>query len=275
MLPQELRKFAEQHLAPKKELTLEEWIDKKNCEDSFIYFIHRFWPLIEGRPCIKEWYMEVIAEHLEALYRLEIKNLLINQPFRTGKSLICSVLYPAWLWVKDANLRFIYTTYKEELTIRDSKRCRQVIKLPLYQKYWGDKVVLDNETNNVTRFATLAGGWRLATSVEGGNTGEGGDFSCFPYETLITTDRGDLPIGKIVQERLDCKVLSYDHEHGYLEFQSIEKYYQKENIAELIEIELEDGTILECTPDHPIYIHGRGYVRAQDVLEGETVLTSP
>jgi len=177
-ITQELRKLAENAFFPKKNLSAVEWLDKKKCEDSFTYFIYRFWPLIEGRPCIEEWYIEVIAEHLEALYRLEIKNLLINQPFRTGKSLICSVLYPAWLWVKNANLRFIYTTYKEELTIRDSRRCRQVIRLPLYQKYWGDKVVLDNETNNVTRFATLAGGWRLATSVEGGNTGEGGDFSC-------------------------------------------------------------------------------------------------
>ena len=175
--PQELVKFAHQSLIPKKSLTIEEWIDKKKCEDSFSYFIYRFWPIIEGRPCIEEWYIEVIAEHLEALYRLEISNLLINQPFRTGKSLICSILYPAWLWIKNANFRFLYTTYKEELTLRDSRRCRQVIKLPLYQKYWGDMVVLDKETNNVSRFATLAGGWRLATSVEGGNTGEGGDFS--------------------------------------------------------------------------------------------------
>lgn len=273
ILPAELKKFAERHLASKKVLTLEEEIDKKNCEDSFIYFIHRFWPLIEGRPCIKEWYLEVIAEHLEALYRLEIKNLLINQPFRTGKSLICSVLYPAWLWIKNANLRFVYTTYKEDLTIRDSKRCRQVIKLPLYRKYWGDQVVLDNETNNVTRFATLAGGWRLATSVEGGNTGEGGDFTCFPYEALITTDLGALPIGKIVQERIDCKILSYDHEQDALEFQSIEKYYKKENVSELVKIELVDGIILKCTLDHPIYICGRGYVPAQDVIEGDVVLT--
>lgn len=165
--------------ATKKDVNLWgwEWEDRQKCEDSFAYFIYRFWPLIEGRPCVQEWYVDAIAEHLEALYTLDIKNLLINQPFRTGKSLICSVLYVAWLWIKNPNLRFLYTTYKEALTLRDSRRCRQVIMLPLYQRYWGDSIKLDRDTNSVSRFANTAGGWRIASSVQGGNTGEGGDWS--------------------------------------------------------------------------------------------------
>lgn len=170
-------KFDKCRTKPLARLHRWEWEDRLLCEQSFAYFIYRFWPLIEGRPCVHEWYVDAIAEHLEALQRLDINNLLINQPFRTGKSLICSVLFVPWIWIKNPNLRFLYTTYKEDLTLRDSRRCRQVMMLPQYQRYWGDRVILDRETNSVHRFATKAGGWRIASSVQGGNTGEGGDYS--------------------------------------------------------------------------------------------------
>lgn len=41
---------------------------------------------------------------------------------------------------------------------------------------------------------------------------------------------------------------------------------------ELIVVELESGKILELTPEHPVLIHDRGWVNANDLQEGDNVI---
>ena len=53
-----------------------------NAELSLYEFLKQAWPIIEGKtPFIDNWHLKVIAEHLEACYRREIKNLLITENY--------------------------------------------------------------------------------------------------------------------------------------------------------------------------------------------------
>ena len=158
-------------------LTQEEQDHKGKCEESLAYFMEHFWYDLQGREFTPGKVIEVICLHLEALYDLQIQNLIINQPFRTGKTIMSCVMFPAWVWVQNPNLRFVCNAYAQSLTTEASDNCRRVIQSARYQRYWGDKVSIRPDWNNKLSFRNTAGGWRKATSIDGANTGSGGDVS--------------------------------------------------------------------------------------------------
>ena len=61
-----------------------------------------------------------IIEHLEAVTRGQIRNLIINVPPRHMKSLLVSVFWPAWGMGRDPHRRYLYSSYAASLSIRDS-----------------------------------------------------------------------------------------------------------------------------------------------------------
>lgn len=139
-------------------------------------FVRQAWSVVEpGTPFVPGWHLDAICEHLEAISRGEIKNLLITIPPRHMKSLAVSVFWPCWEWIRNPQRRWLYTSYAEGLSIRDSLRCRRLIQSPWYQTCFGDRFALTGDQNEKHRFETNKGGCRIASSVGGSNTGEGGD----------------------------------------------------------------------------------------------------
>src|ERR1035437_1939723 len=69
------------------------------------------------------------CDHLEAVSYGHIRNLLINVPPRHMKSLLVSVLWPAWEWTRWPERRWLFSSYAATLSIRDSVKCRR-LKLP-------------------------------------------------------------------------------------------------------------------------------------------------
>ena len=116
-----------------------------------------------------------MADHLSAVTYGHIRKLIINIPPRHTKSLMVSVMWPCWSWVTDPGLRYLYSSYAQELSTRDSLKCRRLIQSPWYQIRWGHIFHLAGDQNRKTRFDNNVGGYRIATSVEGMGTGEGGD----------------------------------------------------------------------------------------------------
>jgi predicted phage terminase large subunit-like protein len=121
--------------------------------------------------------------------------------------------------------------------------------------FFADTVLSHNSHYQNTRR-----GYRIATSVGGTVTGRGADILvCVEGDTLITTDQGALPIRDIVEKRLPVRILGSSGR-----YQAIEAYERTPGRT-LVEIETADGDVLRCTEDHPIFVEGAGYVRA-DVL---------
>lgn len=259
------------YLGKEVKLTDEDFLLKEKCESSFYEFVKNSWIHVEGRQYIDGWHIQAMCEHLQAIQKMEIKNLICNLPPRMGKSMIFSVLFPAWCWTIEPELRFLYTSYSQHLTVRDSVFCRRLIGSEWYQGLWNDKFSITRDVDNKIRFENNKHGFRLAASVGGAVTGQGGDISCFPYETIISTDIGDMPIGKVVEEKIDCKIKSYNHQTQQIEIKDIHNY--NINITEdLLEIEIYDSIIIRCTEDHPLYVEGKGYILAKDVTCGDIVL---
>lgn len=139
-------------------------------------FVRQAWPIIEpSTPFVPGWHIDAIIEHLEAISFGYFRNLLINVPPRHMKSLLVSVLWPAWEWIRWPERRFLYSSYAAQLSIRDSVKCRRLIESPWYQERWADRFALTGDQNTKGRFENDRSGYRLSTSVGGAATGEGGD----------------------------------------------------------------------------------------------------
>lgn len=142
---------------------------------SFYKFIPRAWPLIEPTPFVDNWHIGAIAEHLSAVSKGDILDLLITMPPRHSKSLTVVVLWPVWEWIELPFYRWLFSSYAFQLSVRDSIKRRKIIQSPWYQDRWGDRFQLIDEQNTKIRYENDKHGYMLASSVGGSNTGEGGE----------------------------------------------------------------------------------------------------
>src|ERR1700682_1533436 len=139
-------------------------------------FVVQAWPVLEPTThFVPGWHLDAICEHLEAITLGQIRNLLITVPPRHMKSLAVSVFWPCWEWLRWPERRWLYASYAETLSIRDSLQCRRLIQSPWYRRGWADRFVLTGDQNEKRRFENNRSGYRIASSVGGSNTGEGGD----------------------------------------------------------------------------------------------------
>lgn len=148
----------------------DEW-ESRQAGKSLHAFMRFCWPMLEpSRPFKDNWHIGAICEHLEAVHAGQIKNLLVNQPPATTKSLTVSVAFPAWVWARDPTRRFMCLSYDQRLATRDSLRMRQLVQSPLYQTRW--PVELIDDQNQKTRYQTAQGGWRISLGMTSGIVGE-------------------------------------------------------------------------------------------------------
>lgn len=143
-------------------------------EDSLYEFAKQAWKYVEGDIQFSDgWHIQVICEHLEAVTKRQIRNLLINIPPRCMKSGLVSVMWPAWVWLNNPQEQFLYASYSNSLSMRDSVKCRRLILSNWYQTRWEDRYTLVGDQNTKHRFDNNKIGYRIAASVGSSVTGEG------------------------------------------------------------------------------------------------------
>jgi hypothetical protein len=127
-------------------------IDSERATRSLREFVRQAWIIVEpSTPFVPGFHIDAIIEHLEAVTRGQIRNLLINVPPRHMKSLLISVFWPAWEWIVHPERRWLYSSYAASLSIRDSVKFRRLIESPWYQSRWGDRFSLTSDQNTKVR----------------------------------------------------------------------------------------------------------------------------
>ena len=151
-------------------------IDAEMAARSLREFVRQAWHVVEPSiPFVPGWHIDAIIDHLEAVSHGDIRRLLINVPPRHMKSLLVSVFWPVWEWIQFPGRKWLFSSYGAQLSIRDSVKCRRLIESPWFQERWSDRFSLTGDQNTKGRFENDRSGYRLATSVGGSITGEGGD----------------------------------------------------------------------------------------------------
>lgn len=121
------------------------------------------------------WHIEAIEAYLSACARGEIRKLIINMPPRMLKSITVSVAWPAWLLGHDPKTRIMAASYAQSLSIKHSLDCRLVMQSSWYKDIFSE-TQLAHDQNEKDKFVTTKRGHRIATSVGGAATGEGGNI---------------------------------------------------------------------------------------------------
>ena len=94
---------------------------------------------------------------------------------------------------------------------------------------------------------------------------------CLSGDTLLHTEKGYERIEDLVGT--EGKIYSYDTETKKTVLADYINCRQTFASAEIYRIEFEDGSVLECTFDHPILTSNRGFVKACELTEDDDVVT--
>jgi predicted phage terminase large subunit-like protein len=158
-------------------------LQKKLSEMSFYEFFKAAWVVVEPAvPLSTNWHHKYICDTLQEeceriiAQKPKTKDIIINVPFRSTKSLIVTVMFPVWAWIKSPKLRFITSSYSATLSIELATKSRDIIFSDWFKTRWGDVFHIKKDQNLKERYENNFVGMRRATSVGGTVTGQGADF---------------------------------------------------------------------------------------------------
>ncbi len=140
-------------------------------------YVREFWKVREVVPFHDNWVIGAICEHLTACNERQIRRLILNIYFRSGKSNITSCFFPSWVWTKNAGERFLYLSFAQQLALKDADHTRELIKHPSYQKYYGDKFKITKDSSSY--FENDKSGSRISIGSESQQTGFGANIKVF------------------------------------------------------------------------------------------------
>jgi predicted phage terminase large subunit-like protein len=143
--------------------------------NDFVGFTHRsFLELYPAKSFEANWHIDVIAEKLEAVRTGKINRLIINIPPRSLKSILGSIVFPAFVLGHNPSAEILCTTYGQDIANDQALPCRTLMQSAFYQALFDAR--LSGERQAVEEFKTTAGGARRAVSLSGALLGRGADF---------------------------------------------------------------------------------------------------
>lgn len=166
MNPEKAREIEEAQIA----------LDRERTRRSFERFARIAWPYVEPSPVRWSWHMSAICEHLEAVSRGQIRDLVISVPPGHSKSLLASVLWGAWDWAAvDPTRRTIAAAYGSVLSAKAARLQRDLVSSPWFRARWPHLEIARDLESKVEMFRLRSRGWRFSTSVDGVATGQHAD----------------------------------------------------------------------------------------------------
>lgn len=144
------------------------------------------WDIVEpGNPLDWGYHADAMCDFCEAVANGEIKDGLIEAPPRFIKSIIVSVMFPAWCWahapVKGKRIlgpasRWITPSYSQELAMIQGVKSRTIMQDPWYRERWGDRFTMSSDQNEKRAYSNSERGERHNVGMKGGITGKGCDI---------------------------------------------------------------------------------------------------
>lgn len=161
-------------------------------------FVRLAWEHVEPAPLAWNWHLDVLAHELEAVdverRAGRAAELVICIPPGHAKSLVVSVFWPAWQWLREPALRGLYLANDGDLVKRDSRRTRDLLTSPFYAALKarasrefgirgplgdnGDRAItwsFRDDQNEVINFGNDLGGHRQCKSIGSTVTGKRAD----------------------------------------------------------------------------------------------------
>ena len=102
------------------------------------------------------------------------KDIIVNIPPRSSKTLITSVCLLPWMWIKDPTLTMINISFDEDLTLLNAQYSKDIIRNDIFQKMFGDTFTIRKDNDSKGFFMNDRGGFRLSKTTGSNITGHKG-----------------------------------------------------------------------------------------------------
>ena len=200
---------------------------------------------------------------------LNSKRGLLEHATRSGKSL--TSFYA---------VNYIFNKYKETIIEKNIKIMVIVPNTGLILQFSNDYVDYGMDKKYVGRYYQkekddtniIIGTWqslKSAAKMHNDVVFAIGD-ECFVKDTMINTINGDKPIQDII---VGDVVLTFNEISKETEYKPVEETFENLTVSEeLIEIELENGKEIRCTPNHKFFTGNRGWVKAEELVFSDNLL---
>lgn len=146
-------------------------LEAEVCRRSFIEFFKMATPILY--PSV-DWdynfHFKYIADILQEETERMLDNIpknkdyIINLPFRSGKSILISVMFPVWCWVKDPNINIITVSATESLAIKFSHQSKMLIESKWFRDHFPN-VELRADNKGKQNYLNTRGGRREAFGI--------------------------------------------------------------------------------------------------------------
>lgn len=116
---------------------------------------------------------DILQQEIERIRRREqkTKDIIINVPPRTSKSLIVSVCLNAWTWIESPTFPFISVSFDETLSLLNAQYCRDIIASEEYQVLFGSSFKIRHDSDSKSFYMNSKGGFRKSTTTGSSITG--------------------------------------------------------------------------------------------------------
>lgn len=119
---------------------------------------------------------DLLQDEQERIERREEKkeDIIVNIPPRSTKTMICSVSFPVWVWVRMPTARFITVSFDDTLSLKNAQDSRDLINSNEFQELFGKSFKLRTDANAKGFYFNDKGGYRLSKTTGSNITGHSG-----------------------------------------------------------------------------------------------------
>jgi len=128
------------------------------------------------------WHFKYISDLLQAEVQRIVdkqpkdKDFIINLPFRSGKSILISIIFPVWCWIKDPTLNIIVVSATDALATKFSHTSKILIDSQWFQEHWGAVFQIRTDQHAKGSYMSTSGGRRESFGINSGIIGSGCDI---------------------------------------------------------------------------------------------------
>ena len=199
-----------------REIVLHPLLAQRELNNRSLYeFLQYFFPVVSSHTFQPNWHIKFLCEELEEIARRVINkepkkhDMIINVPPGSTKTILVSIMFPAWVWTQAHWMRFITASYSSQLSLESADYCRDLIRSAKFKELYPDiEIREDKDTKsnfkitrrisaNVGRIQKhmMTYGGRYTTSVGGTLMGFHGDILIVDDPLNPTQAASDIELG--------------------------------------------------------------------------------
>lgn len=186
-------------------------IEKELCERSLYEFFklttkniysHIVWDY--------NWHYKIICDRLQDEIERIIdkrhkgKDIIINLPFRSGKSTLISEIFPVWVAIKSAGkLSILNICSTQALAVKSSRMSKLIISSTWFKDRFGDRVEIMKDNKSKASYSYTSGGHRLAMGIDSSIIGQGADIIIIDDPNDPSDNASDLTLKRVIDTYKD------------------------------------------------------------------------